>query len=168
MDRPSIETRWELMRRVAAAAGEPGQPAALFEAIDAALGEVAGHKLFTLMILHRETGEAERVYTSNPADYPVAGRKQMTETPWYRHAIVGRQHYFGPTRADIRWAFFDHELIEQLGCGAVINLLVTYDDQILGTANLLHAEHHYHASDIEACHPFAQLLAPAFLALADR
>ena len=44
MDRPSIETRWALMRRVATAAGEPSQPAPLFEAINAALGQVAGHK----------------------------------------------------------------------------------------------------------------------------
>ncbi len=168
MYRPSIEARWELLREVAAAAGKPGQPAPLFQAIDDALGKVAGHKLFTLMILHRDSGEAERVYTSNPTAYPVSGRKQMTETPWFRHAIVGRQHFFGPTRADIRWAFFDHELIEQLGCGAVINLLVAYDDHILGTANLLHEEHHYQPADIDACHSFAQLLAPAFLAVGDR
>jgi len=165
MSRLSVDARWQQLQTVVQACAEPGQPAPLFAALDRALATMVGHKLFTLMILDHGTGEAERVYTNEPEAYPVSGRKQMAETPWFRQVIIGRAHYLGPTRDDIRWAFFDHELIERLGCRSAINVLVIHDDQIIGTANLLHQEHHYSADDIDDCLPFAQLLVPAFQAL---
>ena len=125
-----------------------------------------GHRLFTLMLHDPEHGEAERIYTSDPVAYPVAGRKRAVGTPWFDQVIRGRRHYLGRTREDIRWAFADHELIERLGCGSVINVLALHDDAVLGSANLLHEERHYRASDIEDCIPFVQLLVPAFQSLA--
>ncbi len=164
MSRLSINARWELLQDAVAAARRPGQPQTLFAAIDYALDQVAGHKLFTLMRLHRDTGEAERIYSSNPSAYPVSGRKQWTETPWSKQVIVAKQHYLGSTDADIRWGFPDHELIKQLGCGSIINLVVIYNDEVLGTANLLHEEYHYREQDIADCLPFIQLLATPFSA----
>ncbi len=164
MSRLSVEDRWNLLQGVVEAARCPGQPQTLFVAMDHALGQVAGHKLFTLMLLHRDTGEAERIYSSNPGAYPVSGRKTWTETPWSKQVILAKQHYLGLTDADIRWGFPDHELIKQLGCGSIINLLVIYNDEVLGTANLLHEEHYYQEQDIADCLPFIQLLAAPFSA----
>ena len=62
-------------------------------------------------------------------------------------------------------AFADHELIERLGCGSVINVLAIYDDEVIGSANLLHEEHHYSEADIEDALPFVQLLVPALRTL---
>jgi len=164
MSRISLTARWGLLQELIKAAGQANQPQILFSTLERTLAQVCGHKLFTLMILHPDSGEAERVYTSNPEAYPVLGRKQMTATPWFRQVIVGKQHYLGTTDADIRWAFADHELIKKLGCGSIINVLVTYNNQVLGTANLLHQEHHYQAQDIADCLPFVQLLAAPFIA----
>ena len=75
--------------------------------------------------------------------------------------ILGRRHYLGRTREDIRWAFADHEVIERFGCRSVINVLAIYDDEVIGSANLLHEEHHYSDADIEDALPFVQLLIPA-------
>jgi len=147
---------------VVQASTQPGQPGPLFTAVDNALGGLVGHKLFSLTVLDQQSGEAERFYSNQPDAYPVSGRKQMIDTPWFRQVIAGKQHYLGRTVADIRWAFFDHELIEQLGCGSVINVLAIHDDAVLGSANLLHEENHYAANDIADCLPFVQLLVPAF------
>ena len=163
MTRIDPARQWQLLTEMATAAQAGGQPAPMFQAADAALGEAIGHKLFTLMTLNEATGEAERIYTNQPEAYPVSGRKQMVDTPWYRQVIAARQHYLGPTMDDIRWAFYDHELIASLGCGSVINLLVFYDGAVLGSANLLHEEHYYGQDDVTIGAPFAQLLAPAFL-----
>ena len=162
MSRLPSDARWALLQEVVEAARRPGQPQPLFAAMDQALGQVAGHKLFTLMRLHRDTGEAERIYSSNLASYPVSGRKQWTDTPWSQQVIIAKQHYLGLTDADIRWGFPDHERIKQLGCGSIINLLVIDNDQVLGTANLLHEEHYYRQQDIADCLPFIQLLATPF------
>lgn len=167
MSRLSATERWELLQGVVRAAARPEQPAPLFAAVDAALGKVVGHRLFTLMVLDHANGEAERVYSSNPASYPVSGRKKSVGTPWFEQVIRGRQHYLGRTREDIRWAFADHELIERLGCRSIINVLAIHDNEVVGAANLLHEELHYSEGDIEDALPFVQLLVPAFRTLAD-
>lgn len=162
MSRLSADARWELLRKVVRESARPGQPAPLFAAVESALGAVAGHRLFTLMVLDRASGEAERIHTSHPGDYPVAGRKPMSDTPWFRQVIEGRRHFLGRTREDVRRAFPDHERIERLGCRSAINVLAVHDGAVLGAANLLHEEHHYTEDHVEDCVPFVQLLVPAF------
>lgn len=166
MSRLPTAERWELLEGVVREAARPNQPAPLFAAVDTALGELVGHKLFTVMVLDHASGESERIYSSDPASYPVGGRKRSVDTPWFKQVILGRRHYLGRTRDDIRWAFADHELIERLGCRSIINVLAIYDDMVVGAANLLHEEHHYSEVDIEDCLPFVQLLVPAFRSLA--
>ena len=166
MSRLSHAARWNLLADVVRASARPHQPEPLFSAVDAVLGKLVGHKLFTLMVLDHSNGESERVYTSDPVAYPVAGRKGSVDTPWFEQVIQGRRHCLGRTREDIRWAFADHELIERLGCRSIINVLAIHGDEVVGAANLLHEEHHYCEADIEDCLPFVQLLVPAFLSLA--
>ena len=166
MSRRSAAERWELLHGVVRASTLASQPAPLFAAVDAALGKLVGHRLFTLMVHDHVNGEAERIYTSDPVAYPVAGRKRAVDTPWFKQVILGRRHYLGRTREDIRWAFADHELIERLGCRSVINVLAIHDGEVIGAANLLHEEHHYSDADIEDALPFVQLLVPALRSLA--
>ena len=162
MSRLSADARWELLQEIVRESARPGQPAPLFAAVESALGAVAGHKLFTLMVLHHDQGEAERIHTNQPEAYPVSGRKPMTDTPWSRQVIQGGRHYLGRTREEVRWAFPDHALIERLGCRSAINVLAVHDGAVLGSANLLHEERHYTEDDIQDCLPFVQLLVPAF------
>lgn len=163
---PTDGERLAALAECAAAIGRPGQPKTGFDALEAALGRLIGHKLFTLMLLDTAKGEAQRVYSNMPEAYPVRGRKPLgAMTDWGRHVIEGRRPFLGRTAADIRWAFFDHELIASLGCASVINLLVTFDGALLGTVNMLHEEDHYRESDQAVGAPFAQLLAPIYLQL---
>ena len=163
---PTDGERLAALADCAATLGLPGQPRTGFDALEAALGRLIGHKLFTLMVLDCDKGEAERVYSNQPDAYPVLGRKPLgAMTEWGRHVIEGRQPYLGRTAADIRWAFFDHGLIASLGCGSVVNLLVSLDGDLLGTVNLLNSDGYYRESDLEVGAPFAQLLAPLYLRL---
>jgi len=146
----------------AAALAAPGQPVTLFRAVEAAVQAAVGHKLFTLMVWHQASGDAERIYSSNPQAYPVGGRKPMVDSP-YGQLVFGEQKpYLGRTKADIKWAFFDYELIYSLGLGSVVNTPVRYDGKMLGMMNILHAEHYYREQDIAALAPYAALLIPSF------
>jgi hypothetical protein len=149
------------LHAVAVAAARGGQPEPLFRALDAALAAVLGHRLFTVLLHHAGTAESERRYTSQPAAYPVGGRKPLNPTPWAQQVIHERRPYLGRTAADIRDVFFDHELIASLGCASVLNLPVVWDGRLLGTVNLLHAEHWYDESDVPIGLTFAALAAPA-------
>ena len=140
---------------------QPGQPGALFQAIDAATRAAVGHQLFTL--LYVDGNEVARCYSNRPTEYPVAGRKPMGPTPWGAHVLTGQKPYLGRDKAGIRWAFFDYELIESMGLGSVINVPVVYDGTSIGSMNLLHTEHYYDESHIAPVLAMAPLLIPAFL-----
>ena len=150
------------LRAVATVAAAGGPAHDLIAALDAALASVLGHKLFTAMAYHDATGESARVYTNQPAAYPVGGRKAMNPTPWAKRVIHERRPYLGPTPADVKAVFYDWELIAALGCGSVLNLPVTRSGRLLGTLNLLHEARWYDETDISAGEAFAALAAPAF------
>jgi hypothetical protein len=164
MTRQGGSDPWTALGEAARAAAAPGQPAVLFDAVERALAQVIGHKLFTILEVDLEEGDLERIYTNMAEAYPVKGRKAMGPTPWGEWVLTGKRPYLGRTREDIRWAFYDHELIESLGCGSVINLLVMYGGTLLGTVNMLHEEGYYTDDDLVTGVPFAALLAPALLA----
>lgn len=135
----------------------------LHAALDAALAEAVGHKLFTLMTLDTPAQEAARVYSNRPVEYPVKGRKPLGRlTGWGERVLGEGRAYVGRTAEDIRWAFYDHETIAELGCASVLNVPVADGDEILGTVNLLHEEGWYDEADVETVRPFAELLRPDF------
>jgi GAF domain len=140
---------------------EPGQPLTMFRAFEAATARLVGHELFTL--LHVDGEEVARVHSSRPAEYPVSGRKRMGPTPWGEHVLKGRKSFLGRDKAAIRWAFFDHALIESMGLGATINVPVLYDGAAIGTINLLAPEHFYREEHVAPVERLAPLLVPAFL-----
>jgi hypothetical protein len=159
---PGIDPRPHL-DAVAAVATLPGQPEALFGALEAGLGAVLGHRLFTLMRYHADSGDSERIYTTHPREYPVGGRKALNPTPWTEQVLRRQQPYLGRTPADVREVFFDHALIASLGCGSVLNLPVVWNGRTLGTINLLHAEGWYDDGDARLGLLFAALAIPGYL-----
>ena len=153
------------LARVARALAEPGQPAPLWAALDAALGAVIGHMLFTVLRFHADSRESERCYTNQPAAYPVGGRKPFNESAWSRQVFVERRPYIGRTAEDIRTVFFDHALIASLGCDSVLNVPVVHNGRVLGTLNLLHEAGWYGEEDVEPGRLFAALAVPGYLTL---
>jgi GAF domain-containing protein len=148
----------------AASLGRPGQPDSFFRALDEATGRVIGHKLFTVLVHHGAAGESERRYSSQPAAYPVGGRKPLPPSDWARQVFQEHRAFIGRTAADIERVFADHALIASLGCASVLNLPVRYDGRILGTINLLHEEAWYGEADVPIGLAFAALAVPAMLA----
>jgi hypothetical protein len=140
---------------------QPGQPGVIFTALDGLTRSLVGHQLFTLLIVDGD--EVARVYSNRPAEYAVSGRKPMGRTPWGDLVLKNQKPYLGRDKPAIRWAFFDHALIESMGLGSVINIPVVYGGACLGTMNLLDAEHHYRPEHVAPVAALAPLLIPAFL-----
>ena len=155
--------RMSALAAVARALVEPAQPAATFRALEQGMDAAIGHRLFTVLRYHADTGESERLYTNRPAAYPVGGRKALNPTGWTEQVLVGRRPYIGRTAEDIRAVFFDHELIASLGCASVLNVPVVWRAQVLGTLNLLHEAHWYGEDDLPLALTFAGLAVPAYL-----
>jgi len=151
----------ESISRITATLQEPGQPDRVFKAIEAETQSLVGHRLFT--VLYVDGQDVARIYSSNPAAYPVSGRKPMGRTPWGVHVLVNMHPYLGRDAAAVRWAFFDHAVIASLGLGSVINIPVIYDGRTIGTMNLLHTEHHYQEAHVAPVAGLACALIPALL-----
>ena len=145
------------------AAVRSGPTDAIFKAIEKGMAEVVGHKLFTLLYVAPDGKRVKRLYTNMPKEYPVGGYKPVTESDWHKLVIGKRQAWVGYDYDDVKWAFFDHELIRSLGCESAINVPVVYAGRVLGTMNLLAAAGHYKESDPAQIEPFAVLMIGPFL-----
>jgi len=106
-----------------------------------------GWKLFTAM-RYLESGEVERVYTSDAAAYPLGGRKPRRDTAWSRQVLVRGEPYYANDEAGVRAAFEDADKIVGLGLGAVINVPVTEGARVLGTLNFLREAGGYRPEDV--------------------
>lgn len=142
----------------------PGQPETGFVAFSEHCRARVGHRLFTLLAWMEADNDVQRIWSSNPVDYPISARKQMGVTEWGSRVLHRRQLWMGRNADDIRWAFPDHVLIERLGCAACINALVVWDGQLLGVVAMLDAENAYTEEDMVGLNVIAPLLAPGFLA----
>ncbi len=152
------------LHRAAAALGAAGQPEAFFDALCDAMAEAIGHRLFTIMRHDALAGRNRRVYSSDPAAYPVSGFKPVDwGHPWAQRALVEGRSWLGRDAADIAWAYPDHEKIAAMGLASAMNLPVRWNGRTLGTVNLLHGAAHFTDADAETGALFAALAAPALL-----
>lgn len=154
------------LRRAAAAAAVPGQPEALFGALEAAMQEAVGHRLFTIMRHDPAAGRNRRVHTSDAAAYPVSGDKPVDrDHPWTRRLLVEGRAWIGRDAADIVWAYPDHGKILAMGLGSAMNLPVRWNGRTLGAVNLLHGAGHFTEADAALGTVFAALAVPALLGM---
>ena len=152
--------------QVLAAHCDIDQPGATFRAIDAGLAATLGHKLFTILIHDRVMQQNRRCYSNQPDAYPVGGAKPTGDFPLRQKLLEEGEHYIGRTADDIRWAFFDHDLIFSLGCESVLAMPVRWRGQTVGSLNLLDEAFWYSEADVGLARLFAQLALPAMMELA--
>jgi hypothetical protein len=148
-----------------AAANHPATTPEVFARIDAIAQIGLEHRFCTIMRLHEETLELERVHSSRPAEYPCGGRKSKRGLPWAEQVLIRREPFVGWGAEALQWAFDDHMKLFGLGLGSVINTPIVWDGRCLGTFNLLHEPGWYQHGDEQFTKALAYLLAPAMLAL---
>jgi len=154
------------LRSVVAAQAAHEQPGALFAALQSAMDEAIGHRLFTVMRHDSAAGRNRRVHSSDPASYPVSGYKPVNwDHPWAQRVLARGQPWVGRSATDIAWAYPDHETIASLGLASAMNLPVRWGGRTLGTVNLLHEAGHYEDTHAEIGLIFAALAAPALLTM---
>ncbi|MEV0385908.1 GAF domain-containing protein [Nonomuraea sp. NPDC050643] len=122
-----------------------------------------GVRLFTVLAWVPERRALRRVHSSHPEEYPVGGEKTVEVAQgWLARCIEAGQPYFGPDKAAVREIFADHELIESLGCGSIINVPVLGEEgEVLGVLNILDAEGSYDDASVAAAQEIARDAAPA-------
>ena len=133
--------------------------AARLAAIDRALGEGIGHRLFTVLVVNWDAGENQRCYSSLPGAYPVGGAKPIT--PGSLDAVLAGRCRFLNTYEEIAAVFPDHALIRSLGCESCVNIPVRWEGRTIGMLNVLHEARWYSEADVPTFAIFAALAVPA-------
>jgi hypothetical protein len=115
------------------------------EAASEAASSSLGTTLFTVMVIAEENTSVARIFTTNSVAYPVGGRKLLdksqTSPIWLDKVIVGQEAFVGLDRGAVRTFFKDHETIESLGCGCIINVPVISEMGVtIGSMNFLAPE----------------------------
>lgn len=147
-----------------AALAETAAPDALFGELHRMCDAAVGVTLFTCSRFDLEVGQAERIYTSDPAAYPLTGLKDIVPNRWTKTVLDGRQPFLSETIEGLRDVFPDHEKIEGLGLGAAINLPAFVNGKLLGTVNLLAPDHVYSNDALGRLEPLTICVSLAFLA----
>lgn len=105
-----------------------------------------GARLFTVSVIADGGTSMARVYTTHPEVYPVGGKKSFaadTNPVWIEQVVEGHQPFLGQDSAAVRSFFFDHETIESLGCGAIVNVPAVKHGVTIGSINFLDVEGSY-------------------------
>ncbi|MBV8838054.1 MAG: GAF domain-containing protein [Alphaproteobacteria bacterium] len=111
-------------------------PTAAFEAIQAVAARRLGASLVTAMRYDAPNATVERLYSSNPAAYPVGGRKLKRDTDWSRQVLVEKRVLVCAGDEAIRAAFDDHAVILGLGIHSIVNVPLVSGSRCLGTLNV--------------------------------
>ncbi|SMG45386.1 GAF domain-containing protein [Agreia pratensis] len=130
-----------------------------------------GATLVTISTIDVDQDQMTRVYSTDPESYPVGDRekplREAEDDPWYERVVVQQQPWVSLDVDDLRATFADYELIESLGCGAIINVPVVREGTTIGSINLLDAAGRYDLSSVDAALALAARIVPVLASLAN-
>lgn len=118
--------------------------AAALQTIERARQELLGEGLLTVNHVQRpaqddaaDVIDLQRIWSSRPAQYPVAGRKRKALTPWTRQLLLSGEIFVGEGRAALQQVFDDHGLISSMGLQSVMNVPLLRAGACFATFNVL-------------------------------
>jgi GAF domain-containing protein len=125
-----------------------------FQALDHAMAEFFGHKLFTILVCDYERQIMTRVYSTRKDINPIDGQKRITDSRWTR-TVLKRGEIL--RESDLKSVFSEYEVLWGIGCQSVLNIPITKAGVTLGTINLLDVAGKYDEADLDVAVLFAQL-----------
>jgi hypothetical protein len=138
-----------------------------YKAVERLALETCGWRLLTILKYNEKEAVVERLSSSDEKAYPLGGKKPLDKIASSHGAMEHGGIFLAGTKADVKQAFFDHELIFSLGITAIMNVPVRHAGRRLGTLNFCGDEGTYHEREMAIGRVLAGLLAPALLKAVD-
>jgi GAF domain-containing protein len=106
--------------------------------------------------------ELQRAWSSRPEQYPVAGRKRKTVTPWTEQLLKRAEVFVGEGDEALAEVFDDSRLIFSMGLHAVVNVpVVRPGGRCFATFNVLSTRAKWTAQELCLIELLAALALPA-------
>ena len=122
-----------------------------------------GFKLFTLTVMHPKRKIVTRIYSSNNKIYPVGGQKKIPKNYWAQVTIKEKKSFIGNNQKQIEKYFYDHKIITDLGCESIINQVIIFNNETIGTINLLNIKGHFSKEHLKKTNFISKFLVPIYL-----
>ena len=133
----------------------------IFNSLDNILNDFIGHKLFTILKFDKINSKLERIYTSNPREYSLQGKKDVIRNFWQVQVLEIGVVNIGYNSQDIKNSFSDFDLIKKLGCSSVLIIPVKSRGNIKGSVNLLHEESWYSNNHVKIAQSLVSVISEA-------
>ncbi|WP_223851757.1 MULTISPECIES: GAF domain-containing protein [Cupriavidus] len=143
-------------------------PADVFDTVGRATLALLGPGLLTINAWHAEAATIERLWSSDPAAYPVGGTKAKGDTPWTRQLLQRGEVFVGEGDEALSAVFDDIALIRELGLRGVVNVPLCHGGRVVGTFNYLADVEGWRAAQVAMLQWLGQLALPGVLGLKDR
>ena len=134
-----------------------------FIKINKILQKYVGFKLLTFTVMHPNNKFVKRIYSSNKKKYPVGGTKKIPKNYWSEITIQKKRSFIGNNKKQIEKYFFDHRIITSLGCESILNQVVVFDNETIGTINLLNKENYFKKKHLIITNMISKFLTPTYL-----
>ncbi|MBU65973.1 MAG: GAF domain-containing protein [Cupriavidus sp.] len=131
-------------------------PRVAMDAIGQATLDIVGPGLLTINAWHARTGEIERLWSSDPAAYPVGGKKRKGDTSWTRQLLVRGEVFVGEGDDALAAVFDDIATIRALRLNGVVNVPLCHGGKVIGTFNYLADVDAWTANEITALRMLGQ------------
>lgn len=132
---------------------------AIFQHLEDAAQKHVGVTLFTVMDYVADRNMGRRCFTNDPDNYPASGWIPLQDNAWFDCVIRKQKTYVANDADQITRDFADADLIASLGCGAIVNLPLIENGQVVATVNLLNKAGHFNNQKLEEVHRFLLPLA---------
>jgi hypothetical protein len=153
-----------LLSTAAQTLADSSDASVLYRMVEAALRELVGFRLFTLLRATPARDGLERMHSSDLQTYPPGGVKPVGDDRWLQQLLSDSRPALSPDAAAVALNFPDAQAIFGLGCASVLNIPVCFQGRILGSMNLLHEAHWFEDGDAAVCQAFSPLLGAAWAA----
>ena len=115
-------------------------------------------RMLTILQYQEVDGVVVRVHSSDPATYPIGGRKRLADFPTNHAAMADGDVFLAATKDDVRRAYADHAALFALGIKSILNVPVWVDGRRLGTLNLCGAEGSFGPAEVARAREAAEIL----------
>ena len=136
---------------------------AAFKALAQLAYDILDLKQFTVMTVDQKRGVASRIFSDDPAPYPVGGEKPILETIWTETVLRRQETFVGNSIEELAEVFPDWEKIQSLGLESCLNLPIIINGTVVGTLNCLNVAGHFTPERIQAANQLKLPGAAAFL-----
>jgi hypothetical protein len=135
----------------------------IYKAVEVITAETCGFVFLTTLKYNEAEQVVERLHSSDLTAYPIGGKKPLSKIAASHQAMDSGEVFLAGTRAAVKEAFFDHDLIFSLGSTAIMNAPIRHAGRRLGTLNLCGEEDMYGPDEVRTAQVLAGLLIPSLL-----